>query len=132
MNIQDTISELGLDIDNLPRILKQRVATVEDLQTKIGLAEQEVADDPTEESEQRLKQVTDYTLEYFNDAKSQLESYKAKLEKRLEKKEEKKEVLDAKPTDVDDDKKSSGMGALLIGGVLLVATLGAVNIMRKN
>ncbi len=127
MNIQDTISELGLDIDNLPRILKQRVATVEDLQTKIGLAEQEVADDPTEESEQRLKQVTDYTLEYFNDAKSQLESYKARLEKK-----EKKELLDAKPTDVDDDKKSSGMGALLIGGVLLVATLGAVNIMRKK
>jgi len=128
MNIQDTISELGLDIDNLPRILKQRVATVEDLQTKIGLAEQEVADDPTEESEQRLKQVMDYSLEYFNDAKSQLENYKAKLEK----KEEKKEVLGAKPTNGDDEKKSSGMGALLIGGVLLVATLGAVNIMRKN
>tara|TARA_B110000483_G_scaffold68828_1_gene85953 strand:+ start:2186 stop:2572 length:387 start_codon:yes stop_codon:yes gene_type:complete len=128
MNIQDTISELGLDIDNLPRILKQRVATVEDLQTKIGLAEQEVADDPTEESEAKLKEVKDYTTEYFNDAKSQLESYKAKLEK----KEEKKEVLDAKPTDGDDEKKSSGMGALLIGGVLLVATLGAVNIMRKK
>lgn len=128
MNIQDTISELGLDVDNLPRILKQRVATVEDLQTKIGLAEQEVADDPTEENEQRLKQVMDYTLEYFNDAKSQLENYKAKLEK----KEEKKEVLDATPIDGDDEKKSSGMGALLIGGVLLVATLGAVNIMRKK
>ena len=127
MNIQDTISELGLDIDNLPRILKQRVATVEDLQTKIGLAEQEVADDPTEESEAKLKEVKDYTTEYFNDAKSQLESYKARLEKK-----EKKELLDAKPTDVDDDKKSSGMGALLIGGVLLVATLGAVNIMRKK
>ena len=128
MNIQDTISELGLDIDNLPRILKQRVATVEDLQTKIGLAEQEVADDPTDESEAKLKEVKDYTTEYFDDVKSQLESYKA----RLEKKEEKKEVLVAKPTDGDDEKKSSGMGALLIGGVLLVATLGAVNIMRKK
>jgi hypothetical protein len=132
MNIQDTISELGLDIDNLPRILKQRVATVEDLQTKIGLAEQEVADDPTEESEAKLKEVKDYTTEYFDDVKSQLESYKARLEKKEEKKEEKKKVLEAKPTDGDDEKKSSGMGALLIGGVLLVATLGAVNIMRKK
>ena len=128
MNIQDTITELGLDIDNLPRILKQRVATVEDLQTKIGLAEEEVSDDPTEENEQRLREVKDYAVEYFNDAKSQLKSYKAKLDK----KEDKNKVLDAKPTDGDDEKKSSGMGALLIGGVLLVATLGAVNIMRKN
>ena len=128
MNIQDTISELGLDVDNLPRILKQRVATVEDLQSKIGVAEQEEADDPTEESKERLEQVKDYAVEYFKDVEEQLKSYKA----RLEKKEEKKEVLDAKPIDGDDEKKSSGMGALLIGGVLLVATLGAVNIMRKK
>ena len=127
MNIQDTITELGLDIDNLPRILKQRVATVEDLQNKVGLAEEEVSDDPTEENKERLKEVKDYAVEYFNDAKSQLKSYKA----RLDKKEDENKVLDAKPID-DDEKKSSGMGALLIGGVLLVATLGAVNIMRKN
>jgi hypothetical protein len=127
MNIQDTITELGLDVDNLPRILKQRVATVEDLQNKIGIAEQEEADDPTDESKERLEQVKDYAVEYFKDVQQQLKSYKA----RLDKKEDENKVLDAKPID-DDEKKSSGMGALLIGGVLLVATLGAVNIMRKK
>jgi len=155
MNIQDTIKELGLENETLPRILGQRVATVEDLQSKLALAEKEVEKDPTEESKEKLQEVKDYTVEYFNDAKEQLKSFKAKLDKKAKEEAEAKakkeeeakakeeeeakakaeskeevEVLDAKP--VEEEKKSSGMGALLIGGVLLVATLGAVNILRKR
>ena len=143
MNIQDTITELGLDVENLPRILKQRVETVEDLVSKVALAEKEVADEPTEESQAKLEEVTNYTDEYLKDVQEQLTSYKAKLDKKADEKakadadadakekEKEKEVLEAKPV-VEEEKKSSGMGALLIGGVLLVATLGAVNIMRKK
>ena len=152
MNIQDTIKELGLENETLPRILGQRVATVEDLQSKLALAEKEVEKDPTEESKEKLQEVKDYTVEYFNDAKEQLKSFKDKLDKKAKEeaeakakeeakakaeedktKEESKEeveVLEAKP--VKEEKKSNGMGALLIGGVLLVATLGAVNILRKR
>lgn len=128
MNIKDTIKDLGLENEKLPRILSQRVATAQELVERLETAEEELGNEPSEEDKQTFLEVKSYTEEYFNDAKKQLESYKA----RLEKKEEKKEVLDAKPTDGDDEKKSSGMGALLIGGVLLVATLGAVNIMRKK
>ena len=137
MNIQDTITELGLDNENLPRILKQRVATVEDLVSKVALAEKEVADEPTEESQAKLEEVKNYTDEYIKDAQEQLESYKAKLDKKADEKaktdaeDNKKEVLEAKPI-VEVEKKSSGISGWLIGGVLLVATLGAVNIMRKQ
>tara|TARA_B110000977_G_C11087170_1_gene495089 strand:+ start:442 stop:855 length:414 start_codon:yes stop_codon:yes gene_type:complete len=137
MNIKDTITELGLDVENLPRILKQRVETVEDLVSKVALAEKEVADEPTEESQAKLEEVTNYTDEYLKDVQEQLTSYKAKLDKKADEKAKadadakEKEVLEAKPV-VEEEKKSSGMGALLIGGVLLVATLGAVNIMRKK
>ena len=139
MNIQDTITELGLDKDSLPRILGQRVATVEDLVSKVALAEKEVADDPTEESQAKLDEVKTYTEEYFKDAQEQLKSYKKKLDKKAEAEKEakakdeakaKEEVLEAKP--VVEEKKSSNMGGLLIGGVLLIATLGAVNILRKR
>lgn len=139
MNIQDTIKELGLENETLPRILAQRVATVEDLQSKLALAEKEVEKDPTEESKDKLQEVKDYTVEYFNDAKEQLKSFKSKLEAEAKKKEaeakkkkeEKEEVLQAVPI-TDEEKKSSGMGVILIGGVLLVATLGAVNILRRR
>ena len=143
MNIQDTITELGLDRESLPRILGQRVATVEDLVSKVALAEKEVADDPTEESQAKLDEVKTYTEEYFKDAQEQLKSYKKKLDKKAEAEKEakakeeakeeakaKEEVLEAKP--VVEEKKSSNMGGLLIGGVLLIATLGAVNILRKK
>ena len=143
MNIQDTITELGLDRESLPRILSQRVATVEDLVSKVALAEKEVADDPTEESQAKLDEVKTYTEEYFKDAQEQLKSYKKKLDKKAEAEKEakakeeakeevkpKEEVLEAKP--VVEEKKSSNMGGLLIGGVLLIATLGAVNILRKR
>ena len=132
MNIQDTIKELGLENETLPRILAQRVATVEDLQSKLALAEKEVEKDPTEESKDKLQEVKDYTAEYCNDAKEQLKSFKSKLEAEAKKKkEEKEEVLQAVPI-TDEEKKSSGMGVILIGGVLLVATLGAVNILRRR
>lgn len=133
MNIQDTITELGLDKESLPRILGQRVATVEHLVSKVALAEKEVADDPTEESQAKLDEVKTYTEEYFKDAQEQLKSYKKKLDKKAEAEKEakaKEEVLEAKP--VVEEKKSSNMGGLLIGGVLLIATLGAVNILRKR
>ena len=126
MNIQDTITELGLDRESLPRILSQRVATVEDLVSKVALAEKEVADEPTEESQAKLDEVKTYTEEYFKE--------KAEAEKEAKAKEEakpKEEVLEAKPV-VEEEKKSSNMGGLLIGGVLLIATLGAVNILRKR
>ena len=139
MNIQDTITELGLDRESLPRILSQRVATVEDLVSKVALAEKEVADEPTEESQAKLDEVKTYTEEYFKDAQEQLKSYKKKLDKKAEAEKEakakeeaklKEEVLEAKP--IVEEKKSSNMGGLLIGGVLLIATLGAVNILRKR
>ena len=96
-----------------------------------------MADEPTEESQAKLEEVTNYTDEYLKDVQEQLTSYKAKLDKKADEKAKadadakEKEVLEAKPV-VEEEKKSSGMGALLIGGVLLVATLGAVNIMRKK
>ena len=115
----------------------------------MALAEKEVADEPTEESQAKLDEVKTYTDEYFKDAQEQLKSYKKKLDKKAEAEKEakakeeakeeakskeeakaKEEVLEAKP--VVEEKKSSNMGGLLIGGVLLIATLGAVNILRKK
>jgi L-lysine 2,3-aminomutase len=131
MNIKDTIKELGLENENLPRILTQRVNTVVKLQEQIQLAEQEVEDDPSEENKSKLEEVKTYASEYFDDAKDQLTVFKQKLDK-------KREVHNAEPiTDGDDDAdkqkgKGLGLGALLIGGVLLVATLGAVNVMNKK
>ena len=141
MNIQDTIKELGLELDKLPRILSQRVATVEDLLTKVEQAEKNVSENPNEESQAELNEIKEYTAEYYKDAVEQLENYKGKLDKKAED-EAKKEAEKEKINDVEaeaevveakaENEKSSGLGTLLIGGALLIATLGAVNILRKR
>ena len=141
MNIQDTIKELGLQLDKLPRILSQRVATVEDLVTKVEQAEKNVSENPNEESEAELKEIKEYTAEYYKDAVEQLENYKGKHAKKAEE-EAKQEVEKEKVNEVEaeaevveakaENEKSSGLGTLLIGGALLIATLGAVNILRKR
>jgi len=143
MNIKDTINELELQEVTLPRILNQRVNTVIDLQKKVELAESEVTNDDSEENKEKLQEIKEYLNEYFNDAVEQLKSfakkYKSNLEqeakqKETETKEPKVQVADTKNEEEKEKEKSSsgGLGALLIGGVILVATLGAVNIMKNK
>ena len=158
MNIQDTIKELGLDNEKLPRILQQRVNTAQSLIEKVELAKAEHEKEPTEESEKSLNQVTEYSKEYFEDAIELLKSHKQKVNAKLEKakaKEEAEKISEAKAEEkLDEVKKeaktedqpnvkkeevapkeessSGGWGALLIGGVVLVATLGAVNILKNK
>lgn len=128
MNIKDTIKQIGLENETLPRILQQRVNTVISLEEKITLAEREVEDDPSEENKTKLQEIKDYYGEYFDDVEGQLGVYKSKLDA---KKNKDVEVPNPEPIE-NTEKKGSGVGALLIGGILLVATLGAVNIMRKK
>lgn len=65
---------------------------------------------------------------------------KAEAEAKAKAEEKKKEESNDNPTDIDnlakpskeDDKKSSGITGILFGGLVLVATLGAVNYFRNK
>ena len=164
MNIQDTINDLGLNEVELPRILKQRVDTIIDLQDKVKKATEEVNSDDSEENKEKLEEVKEYLNEYFDDAVEQLKSFAEKRKQEQAKQEQAKQeqetakvgsentpksevkeeveqkaepIVKEKPTEPIEaepvkEKSNSGLGALLIGGVILVATLGAVNIMRNR
>lgn len=164
MNIQDTINDLGLNEVELPRILKQRVDTIIDLQDKVKKATEEVNSDDSEENKEKLEEVKEYLNEYFDDAVEQLKSFAEKRKQEQAKQQQAKQeqetakvgsentpksevkeeveqkaepIVTEKPTEPIEaepvkEKSNSGLGALLIGGVILVATLGAVNIMRNR
>lgn len=61
---------------------------------------------------------------------------KSEVKDEVKPKAEQKEATEKQPESVEaepvKEKSNSGLGALLIGGVILVATLGAVNIMRNR
>ena len=150
MNIQDTIKELGLEDKSLPRILKQRVNTAQSLVEKVKVAENEYNESPNEEAKENLEDVKSYTKEYFDDAVELLKTYKTKLDAKAKKEEEAKKENEQKIEETEvkaesvkaeenkevasAEEKSSGggWGAILIGGVVLVATLGAVNILKNK
>ena len=145
MKIKDTIKELGLDENTLPRILQQRVATINGLQDQLVVAEAEHIQGPTEGSKENLESVRTYLKEYFEDVKEQLVNHTDKVAKKAKTDADAQAQADSdakakKDADaqklIDEAKpkeeKSSGVGALLIGGVLLVATLGVVNIMKNK
>ena len=164
MNIQDTINDLGLNEVELPRILKQRVDTIIDLQDKVKKATEEVNSDDSEENKEKLEEVKEYLNEYFDDAVEQLKSFAEKRKQEQAKQQQAKQeqetakvgsentpksevkeeveqkaepIVTEKPAEPIEaepvkEKSNSGLGALLIGGVILVATLGAVNIMRNR
>ena len=164
MNIQDTINDLGLNKVELPRILKQRVDTIIDLQDKVKKATEEVNSDDSEENKEKLEEVKEYLNEYFDDAVEQLKSFAEKRKQEQAKQQQAKQeqetakvgsentpksevkeeveqkaepIVTEKPAEPIEaepvkEKSNSGLGALLIGGVILVATLGAVNIMRNR
>jgi hypothetical protein len=133
MNIQDTLNQNGLELDSLPKILKQRVLTIRTVQEKLDVAKLEHEENPTEESQAKLKEIQDYFDEYVSDVNEQLENHKAKMVRLEEKAEKERKTAEGVDNGGNsDEKKSSGWGGLIIGGILLVATLGAVNIMRNK
>ncbi len=151
MNIQDTINELGLQEVELPKILGQRVSAVKDLQNKVELATKEVNENGTDENKEKLEEIEEYLNEYFKDAVEQLKTFSVKHTEKMKKEAEATKEVEAikeaeatKETEATEkqtesvqaepvkEKSNSGLGALLIGGVILVATLGAVNIMRNR
>lgn len=162
MNIQDTINELGLQEVQLPNILGQRVGAVKDLQNKVELATKEVEENGTDENKDKLKEIEEYLDEYYKDAVEQLKNFakkhkeeqetakeeqetakvesentpKAEVKDEVKLKTEQKEATEKQTESVEaepqKEKSNGGLGALLIGGVILVATLGAVNIMRNR
>lgn len=157
MNIQDTINELGLQEVELPKILGQRVSAVKDLQNKVELATKEVNENGTDENKEKLQEIEEYLEEYNQDAVEQLKSFakkhkekqeqetakvgsentpKSEVKDEVETKTQQKVATEKQPESVEaepvKEKSNSGLGALLIGGVILIATLGAVNIMRNR
>lgn len=129
MNIQDTIKELGLENETLPKILSQRVNAVKELKNSFNLAQAEYEDDPSEENKEKLEEVEKYVLDYSSDVVEQLKSFKSKLDKKKNE-DSLEKPIDAIP--VTEEKKSSNTTSWVIGTVLLIATMGVVNVLRKN
>ena len=148
--------------ENLSTQGKKRISTYHSLKKQVASLErayQGAEDDEKDNYANELDKATEYlnnfrkaTIDFLQDelddlkAKQKAKEEKLRLKKEREEKAEaeaeakKKEESNDNPTDIDnlakpskeDDKKSGGVTGILFGGLVLVATLGAVNYFRNR
>ena len=136
--------------------LKKQVASLERAYQGAEDDEKDNYADELDEATEYLNNFRKATIDFLQDelddfkAKQKAKEEKIRLKKEREEKAEadakakaeakKKEESNDNPTDIDnlakpskeDDKKSSGVTGILFGGLVLVATLGAVNYFRNR
>jgi len=135
--------EILLDkLDNrITASLAKRLDSFDDLNEKLDLAGQEYEKDPSDDNRRKYNEIIEYVEEKELGIVSDLEALLAK------RKEEESKPAPAPapapastpapaPTNVTPDsevkKEGSGVLTLVIGSVLLVASLGAINYFRKQ
>jgi len=158
----DTILTLEGEIgrENLSTQGKKRISTyhglkkqVENLEKAYQGAEEDEKDNYANELDDATEYLTNFrksTIDFLQDelddlkAKQKAKEEKVRLKKEREEKAEaeakKKEESNANPTDIDnlakkpkeDEKKGGSITGVLFGGLVLVATLGAVNYFRNK
>lgn len=139
----DKIVELLKKLDNkvTPNIAK-RVDGLRNLESRYDLAKKELGANPDdEELQEGLQEITDYLDDYRDDLVEDLEELleqKTNSNNNPPKTEEKPKAGtspngEEKPTEEKPtEKKSTNIAGFIIGGVLLVASLGAINYFRNN
>ena len=126
--------------------LAKRLDTLDDLQDKLEASGEDYKENPTDDNRKNYNEVIEYVekmeLGIIADLEALLSKRKAEQLAKEEKAEEpatppavetKDETPPATPPAKSEEKKdNSGVLTLVIGGVLLVASFGAINYFRKQ
>ena len=150
----EKINQLLVKLDNkvTPNIAK-RLDGLKKLNEKVALAEREYHDNPTDESEESMNDINEYVSDIVDglieDLEDLLESKKQQQELAKAKQQElakakQQELAKAqeqnKPVTpneniaqvIPEKKKGLGVFGLVLGVVVIVGSLGALNIMKNN
>ena len=126
--------------------LAKRLDTLDDLQEKLEASGEDYEKNPTDENRKNYNEVIEYVEKMELGIVADLEALLSKRKAEQLAKEEKAEepatppVVETKvetppatpPAKSEEKKDNSGVLTLVIGGVLLVASFGAINYFRKQ
>jgi len=133
-------------LDNkIPQSLAKKIDKLDDLNEKLELAENEYQSDPSEENKESLDEINDY-IETFeleiiqqlqsivnNKRQSDAKSKEVKTPTPIPAKQQTNEQEpNTQQVSVEEKKESSGVLGIVIGAVLLVGSLGAINYFKNN
>jgi hypothetical protein len=125
--------------------LAKRLDTLDDLQEKLEVSGEDYEKNPTDENRDSYNEVIEYVekieLGIIRDLEALLEKRKAEELAKEKKANEPAPVQAPNPSvnpttqkkeEKEEKKEGSGVLTLIVGGVLLVASLGVINVLRKR
>jgi hypothetical protein len=135
----DKIEILLRKLDNkVTAPIAKRLDGYQNLLQRVEVAKKDLEANPEdEELKEAFEEITDYISDYREDLIEDLEELVEAKEKQKQveskPKVEEKPKVDEKPNgDEPKEEKSTNVAGFIIGGVLLVASLGAINYFRNN
>jgi len=128
--------------DRITSSLAKRLDTLDDLQEKLEASGEDYEKNPTDENRDSYNEVIEYVekmeLGIIRDLEALLEKRKAEELAKEQKANEpttppaSTEAPATPPAKSEEKKEGSGVLTLVIGGVLLIASFGAINYFRKQ
>jgi hypothetical protein len=121
-----------LDNNVTPNIAK-RLDGLKNLENRYSVAKSELEAKPNdEELQEAMQEITDYLEDYREDLIEDLEDLLEEKTKSESKPKVEETPKGEETPKVDEEKKSTNVAGFVLGGILLVASLGAINYFRNN
>lgn len=144
--LKDTLEAKGIALNNLSPALKKSAKFISDFENSIERARAEQLENPSDEGQEIIADNDDALAGYLADFASDLDEYIAKRQEKAAqaqapkatptpaepKAEEKEPKPTPTPKEDDESEEGGGFGTLILAGIVLAVTLGAVNILKNK
>lgn len=139
--VQLALKEKGLQQSQISEELQNRIINLKELQVKYNEACDMYDEEPekNEETETELDKMEDYIASLDEDIANEIKKYTTEEDEDDDNydddnyDDEPAPVVEVEPApNPEPKKKEGGLGWLIFGGLALVATLGAVNLIKKR
>jgi len=114
----------------IPQSLAKKIDKLDDLDEKLKVAKQEFNSEPSDENKESILEIEDFIEDFEEEIVEQLENLVNNKNNDVT-----KDVNTQKttiPASTEEKKESSGVLGIVIGAVLLVGSLGAINYFKNN
>ncbi len=144
--LKDTLEAKGIALNNLSPALKKSAKFISDFENSIERARAEQLENPSDEGQEIIADNDDALAGYLADFASDLDEYIARRQEKAAqaqatkanstpaepKAEEKEPKPTPTPKEDDESEEGGGFGTLILAGIVLAVTLGAVNILKNK